>query len=91
MKKVIYACFLLVASMSIVSCEKDDPKGKKDKEEQKEEQAVEKTKYVLLDSVKKSINEIKKIIKSPFVFCFLIQYEFFKTNDIINIQGLLYE
>jgi hypothetical protein len=57
MKKVIYACFLLVASMSIVSCEKDDPKGKKDKEEQKEEQPVEKTKYVLLDFVKESIND----------------------------------
>lgn len=59
MKKVIYLMLMLVASMSIVSCEKDDPKGKKDKEEQKEEQAVEKTKYVLLDSVKISINDYR--------------------------------
>ncbi len=91
MKKVIYACFLLVASMSIVSCEKDDPKGKKDKEEQKEEQPVEKTKYVLLDSVKISVNGYReKFWDTIYVYKEDLSLDYKKTDNSEEVKKYYY-
>jgi len=92
MKKVIYACFLLVASMSIVSCEKDDPKGKKDKEEQKEEQPVEKTKYVLLDSVKVSIDDYRYngVLDTMYVYKEDLSLDYKKVEKSGEIQKIYY-
>jgi len=87
MKKVIYACFLLVASMSIVSCEKE----KKEKylpekctvyylDENNEYVYSHDTTFVYDDNLKLK----KKIAKNENVDCCVFEYDCDKNGRIIS-------